>query len=106
MRTSSTSRACWRERDEGFIEITQATGHIKDDLAFVEKLAATAKRPILFQAITAATKNPDVHRKSLNWLQKAREKGLPIFGQARNHPQRLRLHARALEPVRHGAGVA
>jgi N-acyl-D-amino-acid deacylase len=69
-------------RDEGFIEITQATGHIKDDLAFVEKLAETAKRPILFQAITAATKNPDVHRKSLNWLQKAREKGLPIFGQA------------------------
>ncbi len=70
------------ERDEGFIEITQATGHIKDDLAFVEKLAATAKRPILFQAISAATKNPEVHRKSLNWLQKAREKGLPIFGQA------------------------
>jgi N-acyl-D-amino-acid deacylase len=69
-------------RDEGFIEITQATGHIKDDLAFVEKLAEIAKRPILFQAITAATKNPDVHRKSLNWLQKAREKGLPIFGQA------------------------
>ncbi|MBV8136006.1 MAG: amidohydrolase family protein [Deltaproteobacteria bacterium] len=70
------------ERDEGFIEITQATGHIKDDLAFVEKLAATAKRPLLFQAITAATKNPDVHRKSLNWLHKARAKGLPIFGQA------------------------
>ena len=43
-----------RERDEGFIEITQATGHIKDDLAFVEKLAATAKRPILFQAIAPA----------------------------------------------------
>ena len=28
-----------RARDEGFIEITQATGHIKEDLAFVEKLA-------------------------------------------------------------------
>src|SRR5271170_6143083 len=69
------------ERDEGFIEITQATGHIKDDLAFVEKLAATAKRPILFQAITASTRNPDIHRKSLEWLHKAREKGLPIFGQ-------------------------
>ncbi|HVN30330.1 MAG TPA: amidohydrolase family protein, partial [Candidatus Binataceae bacterium] len=55
---------------------------IKDDLAFVEKLAATAKRPILFQAIAAATRNPDVHRKSLNWLHQARAKGLPIFGQA------------------------
>src|SRR5579885_3402008 len=70
------------ERDEGFIEITQATGHIKEDLAFVEKLAATAKRPILFQAITASTRNPDIHRKSLDWLHKARARGLPIFGQA------------------------
>ena len=69
------------ERDEGFIEITQATGHIKDDLAFVEKLAEVAKRPILFQAITASTRNPDIHRKSLNWLEKVRAKGLPIFGQ-------------------------
>ncbi len=47
----------------------------------MEKLAATAKRPILFQAITASTRNPDIHRKSLEWLHKAREKGLPIFGQ-------------------------
>ena len=70
-----------RARDEGFIEITQATGHIKEDLAFVEKLAATAQRPILFQAITASTRNADIHRKSLNWLHKARAKGLPIFGQ-------------------------
>src|SRR5215469_1477544 len=71
-----------RARDEGFIEITQATGHIKEDLAFVEALAATALRPILFQAITASTRNPDIHRKSLNWLHKARAKDLPIFGQA------------------------
>ncbi len=28
-----------RARDEGFIQITQATGHIKEDLAFLEKLA-------------------------------------------------------------------
>ncbi|MFZ1887660.1 MAG: amidohydrolase family protein [Candidatus Binataceae bacterium] len=70
-----------RARDEGFIEITQATGHIKEDLAFVEKLASEAQRPILFQAITASTRNPDIHRKSLTWLHNARAKGLPIFGQ-------------------------
>ncbi|MGH7225457.1 MAG: amidohydrolase family protein, partial [Gemmataceae bacterium] len=34
------------ERDEGFIQITQATGHIKDDLNFLETLAAEAMRPI------------------------------------------------------------
>jgi N-acyl-D-aspartate/D-glutamate deacylase len=70
-----------RERDEGFIEITQATGHIKDDLAFVEKLAGEAQRPILFQAITASITNPDIHRKSLAWVERMRAKGLPIFGQ-------------------------
>jgi N-acyl-D-amino-acid deacylase len=70
-----------RDRDEGFIEITQATGHIKDDLAFVEKLAETAQRPILFQAITASRTNPDIHRKSLQWVERMRAKNLPIFGQ-------------------------
>jgi N-acyl-D-amino-acid deacylase len=70
-----------RERDEGFIQITQATGHIKDDLAFVERLAAAAGRPILYNAIAPARKDPKPHQRSLAWLQRCREKGLPIFGQ-------------------------
>jgi len=70
-----------RERDEGFIEITQATGHIKEDLAFVENLADAARRPILFQAIAASTRNADIHRKSLDWVERMRAKGLPVFGQ-------------------------
>jgi N-acyl-D-amino-acid deacylase len=74
-----------RERDEGFIEITQATGYIKDDLAFVEKLAERAWRPVLHNAIVATRKNPTVHQKSLRWLEKMREKGLPIFGQCGTH---------------------
>src|SRR6478752_208937 len=45
------------ERDEGFIQITQATGDIKADLAFVEQLAAVAKRPILFNAVAPARKD-------------------------------------------------
>jgi N-acyl-D-amino-acid deacylase len=74
-----------RERDEGFIEITQATGHIKDDLAFLEKLAAEAQRPILHNAIVAGRRDPEVHRRSLRWLEKVRAKGLPIFGQTGTH---------------------
>jgi N-acyl-D-amino-acid deacylase len=69
------------ERDEGFIQITQATGDIKADLAFVEKLAEVANRPILYNAIAPARRDPNPHRRSLNWLHQAREKGLPIFGQ-------------------------
>jgi len=70
-----------RERDEGFIQITQATGHIKDDLAFLERLAAAANRPILHNAIAPARKDPRPHQRSLAWLQRCRDKGLPIFGQ-------------------------
>ena len=69
------------ERDEGFIQITQATNDIKADLAFVEKLAEVSGRPILYNAIAPARKNPEVHRRSLRWLNRVRDKGLPIFGQ-------------------------
>jgi N-acyl-D-amino-acid deacylase len=70
-----------RERDEGFIQITQATGHIKDDLAFLERLAATARRPVLHNVIVPTRKDPEVHRRSLRWLERCRANGLPIFGQ-------------------------
>ncbi len=70
-----------RERGEGFIQITQSTGKIKDDLAFLEKLAETAQRPVLHNAIAPSRKDPKVHRRSLQWLEKVRAKGLPIYGQ-------------------------
>ena len=69
------------ERGDGFIQITQATGNIKDDLRFLEQLAATAKRPILHNAIVPARKDPKVHRRSLDWLERCRAQGLPIYGQ-------------------------
>jgi len=70
-----------RERGEGFIQITQSTGKIKDDLAFLEKLAETAQRPVLHNAIAPSRKDPKVHQRSLAWLEKVRAKGLPIYGQ-------------------------
>jgi len=71
-----------RKRDDGFMEITQATGHARDDLNFVERLAAEARRPILWQAVVPTRSNPEIHRRSLRWIERNREKGLPIFGQA------------------------
>jgi len=70
-----------RRRNDGFIQITQAEGEIKRDLAFLEKLAETAQRPILHNAIVPARKDPKVHRRSLQWLERVRAKGLPIYGQ-------------------------
>src|SRR5215468_8014037 len=74
-----------RARDDGFIQITQVTGHIKKDLAFLEKLAAVAQRPVLHNVIVASRKDPKVHRRSLDWLERCRAQGLPIFGQTGTH---------------------
>ena len=70
-----------RERDEGFIQITQAAGDIREDLRFLELLGQTAKRPILHNVVVPARKNPEVHRRPLRWIDKCRDQGIPIFAQ-------------------------
>jgi N-acyl-D-aspartate/D-glutamate deacylase len=74
-----------RARNDGFIQITQVTGHIKRDLAFLEKLAEVAQRPVLHNVIVASRKDPKVHRRSLQWVEKCRAQGLPIYGQTGTH---------------------
>jgi N-acyl-D-aspartate/D-glutamate deacylase len=69
------------ERDEGFIQITQGTGDIRADLAFLEKLAAVAKRPILHNVVAPARKDAEVHRRPLRWIEKCWQQGLPIYAQ-------------------------
>src|SRR5215213_3472461 len=69
------------ERDEGCIQMTQANGNIREDLAFLEKLAAVAQRPILHNAVAPARKDPEVHRRPLRWVEKCNAQGLPIFAQ-------------------------
>lgn len=69
------------ERGEGFVQITQAEGSLRKDQAFLEKLAATAQRPILHNVVTTARKNPEVHRRPLRWIEECRERGLPIYAQ-------------------------
>jgi len=69
------------ERGEGFVQITQATGDIKQDLAFLERLAATANRPILHNVVAPARVDPEIHRRPMRWIERCREKGLPIYAQ-------------------------
>ena len=71
-----------RRRDEGFMEITQGTGDAKVDLGFVEKLADESQRPILWQAIIPTRNNPEIHRRSMRFVERNRAKGRQIFGQA------------------------
>jgi N-acyl-D-amino-acid deacylase len=69
------------ERDEGFIQITQAAGDIRSDIAFLEKLAATAQRPLLHNVVVPSRKDPEVHRRPLRWIERCWENGLPIYAQ-------------------------
>ena len=74
-----------RERDEGFIQLTQATSanpNDPDDLAFKRRLAQVAERPIIDNVVPVSQKNPRVHEERLEWLAQANADGLRIFGQA------------------------
>ena len=74
------------ERDEGFIQISQATeqgglsGGGGADLRFQEKLAEVSGRPILHNIVGVAL-NPSFHRKRLAWLEECNRRGLRMFGQ-------------------------
>jgi N-acyl-D-amino-acid deacylase len=70
-----------RARDEGFMEITQGTEDVRRDLHFIETLSSIARRPILFQAVVPTRTDPEIHRRSLRWIARCRDKGLPIYGQ-------------------------
>jgi N-acyl-D-aspartate/D-glutamate deacylase len=71
-----------RERDEGFVQITQFTGNLRDDLAFQEKLALVSGRPILHNIVAVLRSKPEAHRKRIAWLERCQKEGLRIFGQA------------------------
>ncbi len=71
-----------RERDEGFIQISQIDlENPKKNLEFEEKLAAFCGRPVLHNLVTARGKTADIHRGMLKWLADAHAKGMQIYGQ-------------------------
>ena len=73
-----------RERDEGFIQLTQATSpnpNDPDDLNFKLRLAEVSGRPIIDNVVPVSQKNARVHQERLEWLAQAQSAGLRIFGQ-------------------------
>jgi N-acyl-D-amino-acid deacylase len=64
----------------GFIELTAACKG-GGTTAFCEEVAKAARRPVLFNAVIAFQHYPDIHKKQLRWLERCRERGLPIYGQ-------------------------
>ena len=69
-------------RGEGLIEIfQQSEWKLDDNLAFVERLAESSGRPILYNVVNAVAGRPDYHRRQLAWLAECNRRGLRIYGQ-------------------------
>jgi N-acyl-D-aspartate/D-glutamate deacylase len=84
-----------RDRGEGFIQITQVGVADLDDprsvedmrvekWAFMERLAETSGRPIIYNLLVAIDAAPQNVQREMAWVRRANEKGLRIIGQGVN----------------------
>jgi N-acyl-D-amino-acid deacylase len=69
------------ERGEGFQELTLSTWNPKQDAQFFEKIAEISGRPIMFEAVATQDRFPHRHRNTMKWLERCRQRGLPVYGQ-------------------------
>jgi len=69
------------ERNQGVMQMTLTTNDPRHDQAHYEALAAISGRPILFNVVQAFEERPHIHRLNLQWLQRCRERGIPVYGQ-------------------------
>jgi N-acyl-D-amino-acid deacylase len=74
------------DKGDGCIQFTQSGASetsfgIEDDFRFLEKLAATSGRPLLYNAILISDKHPESHKAQLNWVEAANARGARVFGQ-------------------------
>ncbi len=69
------------ERNQGVQQMTLTTNDIKHDMALLEELASIAGRPMLHNVIQAFADRPHIHRRGIEWLERCRERGIPVYGQ-------------------------
>ena len=102
-----------RERDEGFIQITQAASRDavrsgdalrNEDHDFLERLAGRAQRPILHNAIAAIEDQPEFHERELAWVHKCNEEGPRMYAQG-VMVRGVQVLDGPLEPVRQQPGL-
>jgi N-acyl-D-aspartate/D-glutamate deacylase len=68
-------------RNDGFIQITNASPPGEDGHEFMERVAEISGRPLLMNAVQAFDAMPEIHRGQLEWLDSCRRRGLPVYGQ-------------------------
>ena len=69
------------ERNQGVQQVTLTTEDVKHDLAHLEEIAAVSGRPLLHNVVQAFEAQPHVHRRAIDWLERCRERGIPVYGQ-------------------------
>jgi N-acyl-D-aspartate/D-glutamate deacylase len=69
------------ERGEGFQELTLSSWDPKKDAKHFELLAEISGRPIMFEAVIAQDRFPHRHRNTMKWLERCRQRGVPVYGQ-------------------------
>jgi N-acyl-D-amino-acid deacylase len=69
------------QRNQGVQQLTLTTDDINHDLAHLEEIASLSGRPVLHNVVQAFEAKPHVHRKAIEWLERCRERGIPVYGQ-------------------------
>ena len=68
-------------RNEGFMQMTIASGSYESDREHLEKLATISGRPLLWNVVQVYDHKPEVHRGVLDWLDRCRDRGIRVYGQ-------------------------
>ncbi len=68
-------------RNEGVQQLTLTTDDVRHDIAHLEEIALLSGRPVLHNVVQAFESRPHVHRKAIEWLERCRERGIPVYGQ-------------------------
>mgnify|MGYP003987927023 CR=1 FL=1 len=61
--------------------MTLTTDDIKHDLAHLEEIASISGRPLLHNVVQAFEDRPHIHKRQIEWLERCRERGIPVYGQ-------------------------
>jgi len=69
-------------RNEGFIQMTLVSGDPMHDMNHFERLATVSGRPVLYNVVQPRDTRPFVHRTTIEWLERCRQRGIPVYGQA------------------------
>jgi N-acyl-D-amino-acid deacylase len=69
-------------RNAGFMQLSMATADPFHDLKELEALGELSRRPLIYQALIAFDRDPQIHRFLISWFDHCHARGLRIYPQA------------------------